>query len=327
MGQYAEIFSPLRVRSVELANRAVVPALHQVRPILSPEGLAWHRRLVSGGAGLVIVERVAVSSFGKELTPEALKPLAEAIHSGGAAAVVQLWARRPGEKPDPDQLSLEQIEETIEDCGKAAAVCQQAGFEGVEPHGAHNTLLNEFFMPDKNHRRDEFGGTLDNRCRFGVRIVKQIRKVVGEELLILYRHTPIGDNYGLEDSLRLGQQLVEAGLDILDISPGAAFMVREGSVAGLAEPFNTELSIPVIAVGGMEDPEEAARALREGKCDLIAIGRQMIADPHWPEKVREGRLTKVIKCTKCGRGCWGNLEKYQPVECVQWAKDELAAYM
>ena len=177
-------------------------------------------------------------------------------------------------------------------------------------------------MPDENHRRDEFGGTLDNRCRLGTRIVKQIRQAVGDELLILYRHTPIGDGYGLEDSLRLGQELVEAGLDILDISPA-----REKSVADLAGPFKTHLSIPVIAVGGMEDPGEAATALREGKCDLIAIGRQMIADPHWPEKVREGRLAEVIKCKKCGQGCWGNLEKHQPVECVQWAKDELATYM
>ena len=322
MARYNEIFSALRVRNIELRNRVVVPAIHQARPIISPEGLAWHRRLAAGGPGLVIVERVDVSRFESDLTPDALRPLAEAIHSGGAAAAVQLWARPGPEPSDPDGLALEQIESIVDKCGRAASICQQAGFEGVEPHGAHGTLLNRFFMPDKNHRTDEFGGSLDNRCRLGVRIVERIREVAGEDLLILYRHTPTGDRYGLDSSLHLAGRLVDAGLDILDISPA-----REASIADLASPFKARFSIPVMAVGGMEDPEAASGALREGKCDLIGIGRQMIADPHWPNKVREGRLAEIVRCMKCDQGCWGNLAKDEPVECVLWGKDELVAYV
>ena len=168
-------------------------------------------------------------------------------------------------------------------------------------------------MPDKNHRTDEYGGSLDNRCRLGVRIVERIREVAGEDLLILYRHTPTGDRYGIDDSLHLADRLVDAGANILDISPA-----REASVADLASPFAARFSIPVMAVGGMEDPEAASAALREGKCDLIAIGRQMIADhlwtvaelllfrvplPRWTPPKRRGKPSKATKAL-IAQWCW-----------------------
>ena len=320
--EYANLFSPLRIRNVELPNRIVVPAIHQVREILSREGIAWHRRLAAGGAGLVIVERAPVSYFGKDLTAKTLRPLVEAIHSGGAAAAIQLLAAIDGEQPDPDELSHQQIETIVDLSAKAAVVCRDAGFDSVEPHGAHGTLLNHFFMPDINHRSDKFGGSLDNRCRLARCIVERIREAIGENLLIIYRHTPTGEEYGLDESLHLAQLLIQAGLDVLDISPA-----QEACVADLAAPFKARFAVPVIAVGDMEDPDKAARALREQKCDLIAIGRQMIADARWPTKVRQGRLAEIVKCKKCDEGCFGNLREHKPVECVLWAPDELVPYM
>ena len=321
-GEYEEIFSPLRIRNVELRNRVVVPAIHQVRHILSPEGIAWHRRLAAGGAALVIVERVPVSCFGADMTAEALRPLVEAIHSGGAAAAIQLLAAIDGDQPPPDEPSHRQIETMVDRSARAAVVCRDAGFDGVEPHGAHNTLLNRFFMPDWNHRDDEFGGPLANRCRLADRIVRRIRAAAGDELLILYRHTPVGAEYGMDESLHLAQQLIQAGLDVLDISPA-----QGASVADLAAPFKARCAVPVIAVGDMEDPRKAAGALRERRCDLIAICRQMIADAHWPNKVRRGRLDEIVRCTKCDEACFGNLREHKPVECVSWADDELTPYI
>ena len=322
MSEYGNIFSPLRIRHVELRNRVVVPAICQVRPILSPEGLAWQRRLAAGGAGLVIAEPVSISDFDGKLTADALRPLADAIHSGGAAAAIQLLATIDGHQPAPEELNRRQVERIVDLSGKAAEVCGDAGFEGVEPHGARNTLLNRFFMPDQNQRADEFGGALENRCRLAVSIVEQIRRTIGDDLLIFYRHTPTGQEYGIDESLQLAQRLISAGLDVLDISPA-----RECSVADLAARFRARLEAPVIAVGGMEDPEQAARALRERRCDLIAIGRQMIADAHWPIKVQQGRLEEIVKCRKCDEGCYGNLREPKPVECVLWSPDELAVYM
>jgi 2,4-dienoyl-CoA reductase-like NADH-dependent reductase (Old Yellow Enzyme family) len=112
-----------------------------------------------------------------------------------------------------------------------------------------------------------------------------------------------------------------AGLDVLDISPA------KDKVAGdLAAPFKAELQVPVIAAAGMDDPDVAADAIRCGRCDLIAVGRQLIADARWPAKVEQGKLADIVPCTKCSKGCFGNLGAGRPVECVLWPAGELDAY-
>ena len=327
--KYEQIFWQLCVERVDLKNRVVAPPMVQIRPIASKEGIAWYARLAAGGAGLVIVEATGVPRFGDDLTAETLRPLVEAIHSGGARAAIQLVTHNKGQPGsplggpgNPDELTGEQIDAIVEQFGRAVAVCRAAGFDGVEPHGAHGYLLNQFFMPDKNHRSDEYGGSLENRCRLAVRIVEELRGAAGDKMLILHRHTPVGEAYTMEDSLVLAERLADAGLDILDVSPA-----KGDRVAELAEPFNEKLNIPVIAVGGMEDPDAAAGAIRDGRCDLLALGRQLIADAQWPMKVREGRLAEVRPCEKCSKGCYDHLSDHKPVACVNWPEDEVAAFM
>ena len=322
MAEYQEIFSTLQIKGLKLRNRVVVPPMVQVRPITSPEGIAWYRRLSEGGAGLVVVEATSIQLFGKELTAAGLRPLVEAINDEGAAAAIQLFPIPFGEEAEPGHLGLEQIKAIVRQYGQAAGVCQEAGFNGVEPHGAHGFILNQFFMPDKNHRGDQYGGSLENRARLAVEVVGQIRQTTGNNLLILYRHTPVGQEYGIDESLGFAQWLIDAGVDILDISPA-----RDDRVADLAQPFTGQLETPVIAVGGMEDPGQAARALREGRCDLIAVGRQLIADAQWPQKVQEGRLTEIRGCRKFDDGCHEDLDRGRPVRCVQWEQDELEPYL
>jgi len=319
---HRELFAPLAIGKCHLPNRIVVPPLVQVRPIASPEGVAWYRRLASGGAGLVIAEATGVPRFGRDLTADSLRPVVEAIHAAGAAAAIQLFPIVFGAQADPNELSVEQIEAIIAQYGQAAAICCQAGFDGVEPHGAHGFLINQFFMPDRNTRTDEFGGSPAGRSRFAVRIVERIKRETGDDLLIFYRHTPTGEAYTLEDSLALADRLVQAGANVLDISPA-----MKDSVADMAAPFKARCDVPIIAVNGMEDPDAAAKAIRDGRCDLVAIGRQMIADARFPDLVRNEALDELHACLKCNEGCFGNLGEGQPVECVLWPDDELAAYM
>lgn len=320
MTQYDDIFSPLRIKGIELPNRVVVPPMVQVRPITSPEGIAWYRRLADGGPGMIIVEATGVPGFGDDLTAETLRPLVDVLHSRGAAAI-QLFPIDFGAEVTPDELSGQQIDAIVDRYGRAVQVCREAGFDGVEPHGAHGYLLNQFFMPDVNHRSDAYGGSLENRCRLAERIVERVCEAAGDGMLVLYRHTPAGEAYTMADSIELARRLVAAGVDVLDISPA-----RGDSAADLAAPFKAAFEVPVIAVGGMQDPDEATRALRAGRCDLIAVGRQSIADAQWLNKVREGRLSEVVACNKCGVGCFEKLSEGETVECVQWADDELAAY-
>jgi 2,4-dienoyl-CoA reductase-like NADH-dependent reductase (Old Yellow Enzyme family) len=314
---YPEIFSTVRIGPLALRNRVVSPPMYQVRPTLSPEGIAWHRRLAAGGAGMVIVEGTSVRRLAERWTAEDLRPLVEAIHQEGAAAGIQLFPVISDEPADPTSPAREQIEKLIGDFARAAVVCRDAGFDAVEPHGAHGFLLNQFFMPDRNRRTDEYGGSLENRCRLAVRIVEQIRQAAGDKLVICYRHTPAGEAYSIEESLVLAEGLIAAGLDVLDVSPA-----RDELVADIAGQFKRRFD-----VGGMEDPAAAAEAIRKGRCDLVAVGRQLIADAQWPNKVREGRLDEIVECTKCDEGCFGNIREGKPAVCVQWPEGELARYV
>jgi len=320
--QHSDIFSPLKVRHVELRNRIVAPPMVQLRPITSSDGIAWYRRLAAGGAGLVIIEATGIPHFGNELTAETLKPLADAIHAEGAAAAIQLFPIVFGTTADLNELTSEQIRDIVAGYGNAATVCRDAGIDGVEPHGAHGYLLNQFFMPDRNGRTDEYGGSFADRCELGLEVVERIRGSAGDDMLILYRHTPVGEGYTLEDSLDYAEGLVAEGVDVLDISPA-----RAATVADLAAPFKKQLPVPVIAVNGMNDPDAAAEALRNGLCDLVAVGRGLLCDAEWPNKVREERFAEIVKCTDCNQGCFGNLTKGQHVACVHWKDDPVAPFV
>jgi 2,4-dienoyl-CoA reductase-like NADH-dependent reductase (Old Yellow Enzyme family) len=311
--RHAALFENLRLGRLVLRNRIVVPPMYQIRSLTSPAGLAWYRRFAAGGAGLVIVEGTSAFRFAKgALTPENLKPLVDAIHQEGAAAVVQLFPLTSGWPSEPAALSRAQIEEMIRACGIAGEVCRAAGFDGVEPHGAHGFALNRFFMPDLNQRRDEFGGSFENRIRMGLRIVEEIRRRTDPEFLVFYRHTPVGTAYSLEESLAFAKALVAAGVQVLDISPA-----KKERVADLAAPFKA-LGVPVIAVNGMDDPDAACEALKEKRCDLVGLGRQLIADAEWPRKIREGRFDEIVTCLKCDQGCYGRISKGAVVECEVW---------
>jgi NADPH2 dehydrogenase len=319
---YDAIFSPLKIKSVTLRNRIVCPPMVQVRSIVSKEGIAWYRRLAAGGASLVIIEATGVPLFGAQLAVENLRRLTDAIHAEGAAAAIQLFPVPFGHSIDPNALTTAQIKDIVDQFGRTAAICRDAGFDGVEPHGAHGYMINQMFMPDKNHRTDPYGGSLENRSRLGIEIVRKMRQAVGDTLLILYRHTPEATQYTIDDSLQFAASLIDAGLDVLDISPA-----RKEIPADLAAPFKAKFAVPVIAVQGMEDPAAAAEALRQKRCDLIAVGRQLIADAAWPKKVQHGNLADLVKCDKCNTGCFGRLREQKPVECVHWQPEELSPFM
>jgi 2,4-dienoyl-CoA reductase-like NADH-dependent reductase (Old Yellow Enzyme family) len=318
---HEDLFQPLRVRNLRLANRIVVPPMVQRRPILSPEGIAWYRRLASGGAGMVVVESTGVPAFGSELTVQDLRRLSDAIRERGPVAGIQLFPTQTSVAEDVTGLNPEDISGIVRRYGKATQLCREAGFQAVEIHGAHGFLLNRFFMPGENGRTDSYGGSLEGRCRLALEITQHVREAAGEDMLVMYRHSPRGSGYGVRESLLLADGLVAEGVDVLDVSPAKA-----ESVADLAAPFTERLDIPVIAVGGMEDPSAAAQALRDGRCDLVAVGRQMIADAGWPRKVAEGRLSDIVRCTQCDEGCFGNLGRGQPVRCVLWKSDEVAEW-
>ena len=315
---YSVLLSPFRVKSTTLRNRIVVPPMVTNRDITGPDGIQWYARLAQGGAGLVIVEATSVDRFASGLSAGKLRKLVDAVHREGAAVAIQLFPVRFGSSVAPHDISRSDIEEIEKRYGVAARECQKAGFDGVEPHGAHGFLLNQFFSPLRNLRQDDYGGALAHRMKLGREIIQAIRREVDDEFLVLYRHTPREEGgYTIDDSVAFAKALVDEGVDIMDISPAS-----DQEPADLAAPIKQAVGCPVIAVNDMDDPERAVAALQDNRADRIAIGRGLIADPEWPRKVSEGRLDEVVQCLKCNEKCYGNLAKGLPIGCVQWASTD-----
>ena len=309
----APLFRTLRIKDKVLPNRIVLPPMVVNRGLVTPEAAAWYGRRARGGAGLIIVEATAVNRFGSDLTAERLRPLVSAIHDGGALAAIQLFPVARGRPASPAMIARGEIEQIVAQYRVAAETCADAGFDGVEPHGAHGYLLNQFFSPVQNERVDDFGGELKNRMRLALKIVAAVRPACESDMLLLYRHTPAGWGYGIDESLALAEALVEAGVDVLDLSPSSI-----GSPGDRAAPF-MGLGVPIIAVNELDEVERALEVLNEGRADLVAIGRGLIADPDWPIKVRDGRFDEIVTCQRCNKGCHGNLDEGMPVECAEWA--------
>ena len=152
--------------------------------------------------------------------------------------------------------------------------------------------------------------------RMAVEICRRIRESVDDATILLYRHTPVEEaeaGYGLADAIRLATALVEAGVDVLDISPSHG--ERDGEYS---EAVRLAADRPVVARGELDEVDRALAMLTNDRADLIAVGRGLIADPEWPHKVREGRLDEIVKCIRCNEKCFGNLNERTPSACTQW---------
>jgi 2,4-dienoyl-CoA reductase-like NADH-dependent reductase (Old Yellow Enzyme family) len=173
--------------------------------------------------------------------------------------------------------------------GEAARRACRVGFDAVEVHGAHGFLLNQFTSPLSNRRTDEYGGPLGNRIRFPLEVVREVRKTMGSDFQLLYRLGAYdGQERGVTTSecQAFARNLVEAGVDMVDVSGGLIGSRPEGFTAQgyflpLAEKIKQVVRVPVIGVGGIRDPEFADEAIMQGRVDLVAVGRAILADPDW----------------------------------------------
>jgi 2,4-dienoyl-CoA reductase-like NADH-dependent reductase (Old Yellow Enzyme family) len=310
----APLFSPLQVKHQTLRNRIVLPPMVANRGLTTAEACRWYGERAAGGVGLAIVEATDVIRFGSEFTAENLRPLVDAIHEGGALAAIQIFPGRRGQTTAPMDLSQTDIDQMVAQYRMAARICADAGFDGIEPHGAHGFLLNQFFSPVRNQRTDAYGGSMAGRMRLALEIVAAVRPIAESAgMLVLYRHTPLRTDFGYDvrESLVLAEALVQAGVDILDISPASGLAPGDR-----AAPF-TRLGVPVIAVNELSQLPRALEVLEYGRASLVAVGRGLIADPDWPNKVREGRTDEIVQCVCCDE-CHADLRRGAPVRCAEW---------
>ncbi|KFN38146.1 hypothetical protein KN63_05680 [Smithella sp. F21] len=231
----------------------------------------------------------------------------------------------------PEELTKDQIEQIIEKFGNAARRAIEAGFDAIGVHCAHMYLCGEFLSPWANHRTDEYGGSFEGRLRFVLEAIARIRKEIGSDYPIIPRingQEPRGGNT-LEDIRKIAQALEKAGADAIHVSVGFAATIKDpefipsipsmrfpdGPIVHLAENVKKGVRIPVIAVSKIRDAMFAEKILQEGKADLIAMGRTLIADPDFPNKSREGKYDDVRPCISCCQGCINRVMADLPLKC------------
>lgn len=267
---------------------------------------------------------------------ERLGQLVRQVHDGGAKMGVQLWqANRfpqgrgtqiadvemfpdsgdkvaPSARDDMRELTIPEIEAIIYRFAKASRNVRDAGFDCVELHGAHAYLPCQFSAPQTNQRTDKYGGDARRRMQFGIDLVTATRAFVGPDFPILFRQGVLEKDGKVDpDSIAYARELEKAGVDCLDISSGGFAQTpvtptqktEMGTLVFLAEAIKKDVTIPVIGVGRINTPEVAEEILAQGRADMVAIGRQLIADPFWPRKVRENRFDDVVACDSCNINC------------------------
>lgn len=306
----------------------------------------YHVERAKGGTALNITEFSSVHPTTKEAHLPGvyddkfipgLKKLVDAVHEVGGKICLQIWhagrqtsSRITGQqtiapsaiphvvfREMPLEMTKEQIKEIVEAYGDAAVRAKKAGFDAIELHGAHGYLLNQFMSAYSNKRTDEYGGTLENRTRFAVEVIKNIKQKVGNDFPLSYRISAneyVPEGLTIDDTVIAAKMLEEAGVDVIHVSNGlfeklqytiAPIDVPVGFNVPNAEAIKSAVNIPVIAVGRINDPVFAEKLIEEGKCDFIALGRASLTDPEFVNKAKEGRLDDIIRCVGCNQGCVG----------------------
>lgn len=325
---------------------------------VSDANIAYISRQASGGIGLVITEIAAVHETGAigmgaydDRFVPGLTRMARAIHDGGAKAALQLhhagretypglkkgYALGPSALPSlvygmaPREMTLDEIKMIVESFGKAAVRAVDAGFDAVEIHGAHGYLLTQFMSAISNQRKDGYGGDFKSRARFVFEVVQEVRKSVGKNFPILLRLSAeeyIRNGYTVEDVQTILPDLVEAGVDVFHASVGthgspggvtsAPPEFEQGWNVWRAKKCKEVVDVPVIAVGRFTDPRVADKFIAQGDADMIAFGRQQLADPDFLNKAKAGQYDQIRTCIACNQGCIERL-MYEPGSSVRCA--------
>lgn len=311
---YQKLFSPIKIRGMELKNRVVMPAMGtrmaDANSFITDKLIAYHRARALGGCALNIVEVSSVHtpsapahfvSISEDKYIEGHKKLCDAVHAAGGKAGVQLWQGSIAVGMDKNAqilmasdtpmgqftlpgITTEQIKEVVEAFGKAAARCVEAGYDCVEFHAAHNYLPHSFLSPGLNHRTDEYGGSFENRAKFPLECIRAIRANIPEDMPLFMRIDAHDDYFPegltLDDTIRFCKLAKEAGVDVLDIS--------RGNIVTPASLYE----VPPIDVPRGFNVENAAKIRKETGMTTIAVGR--INRPEQAEEILESDKADMV---------------------------------
>jgi len=360
--EFPHLFSPLQIGPVTVPNRILLPAHGTMfaEDNLPGERLAAYlAERARGGVGVIVTEISAVhptsrpldnviSGYDPRVVP-GFRRVAERIHEHGTKVFGQVWhcGRQsdgffsglplwapsaipcPVSREMPHAMTRDEIAEVVAGYVTVARHMKAAGYDGIELHGGHGYLIQQFLSPWSNQREDEYGGSLDNRLRFALEVVGAVRREVGAGLAVGMRIsgdelTPGG--LTLRDMQEIVRRLEATGaLDYFSVSVGnytvhdvmiGDMTVPPGALVPLAAGIKEAVRLPVATVMRIKDPAQAEQILADGHADLVAMCRALIADPELPLKAREGRVDEIRTCTSCNQECRTHL-RGRAISCIQ----------
>lgn len=355
------IFQPITLNRMTLKNRLVMTAMH----LLYTEDGSVNQRTkdfylarAKGGVGMIIAGGVAADPYigyshmlrmDQDRFIPGWKELADAVHAYDCKLCVQfltpgrygraefvegddnvlsasdVYAKLTGSTPRP--MTKEDIRLIQERYAQAALRCKEAGIDGVEITAGSGYLICQFLSPVTNKRTDEYGGSFENRCRFGVELVQAVRNAVGPDYPVMVRvagNDFVSGGCTNEDCVAFCKKLEQVGVDLLDVTggwhetaiPQLPGDVPRGGYVYLAQAVKDAVSVPVLSANRHNDPVEAETILALEQCDLVGLCRTLVADPDWPNKAAAGALREIRRCVACNQGCLAHVFNNEPMECL-----------
>ncbi len=358
--EFPYLFSPIKINNMEIKNRIVMTAMHLG---YTPEGevtdrlIDFYTQRAKGGVGFIIVGGCSIDEYGGMLSMisirddnyiPGLKRLTESVQNAGAKIAAQLYqagrythsamigGRQPfsasavrskltGEIPRP--LELEEIPGVQDKFAEAAVRAQHSGFDAVEILASAGYLISQFLSPVTNLREDKYGGSLENRMRFGLEVFEKVRKAVGPDYPVIIRLAGNdfmeGGNTNKESKI-FASEVEKLGVDLFNITggwhetriPQLTMSVPRQAYVYLAQGIKSAVSVPVLASNRINDPHTGEDILRNGQADMVTMARALIADPELPNKARDGKSDLIYHCIACNQGCFDSVFQMMPVTCT-----------
>jgi len=364
--EFKYLFTPLQIGNVTVRNRIFISAhskQYADNNMMGRRHAFYYGERAKGGTGLIVCDMLHIhhtssSNFSKacfaydpKVIP-GLKMVADAVHEHGAKIFAQLvhsgchgdggvyddqWRHVWGVSGIPDvsireackEMETEDIQELIDGFAKSAVHSKEGGFDGVELHGAHGYLINQFFSPLFNKRTDKYGGSLEKRMTFAIEVLDAVRKSVGPDFVVGLRISAdelIPGGNTINDYKVIAKKLEETGhIDYFNVSSGTYYtpyiftppmLLPHAFRAYLAAEIKRVVDIPVFTVGRIKDPLLAEKILADGQADMVGMTRAQIADPELANKAKEGRLDDIRPCLGCNQGCISRLYNQRGVTCL-----------
>ncbi|MFT6995407.1 MAG: 2,4-dienoyl-CoA reductase (NADPH2) [Maribacter sp.] len=356
MTKYPHIFEPLDLGFTTLKNRILMGSMHTG---LEEEknGLekiaTYYAERAEGGVGLIVSGGIApnvqgwTGPFSARMSSKKHakhhKVITDAVHAAGGKICMQiLHAGRYGYHPfavapsaikspispfKPFKLKQSGIQRTVRDFVNSAKLAKLAGYDGVEIMGSEGYLINQFITERTNKRTDNYGGSYENRMRLPIELVRQTRKVVGREFIIIYRLSMLdlvekGSTW--QEVVALGKEIEKAGATIINTGigwheariPTIATSVPRAAFTWVTKKMKEELSIPLVTSNRINMPETAEKVLAEGHADMVSMARPFLADAEWVNKAAENKADEINTCIGCNQACLDHVFQQKVASCL-----------